>query len=72
MVYELKVRKDNFESDRHMDRKEFLFYAMLAAQAGVTIASLARAKAQRSLLWLLAALAGLASLGFTGYVYLLS
>ena len=43
---------------------------MLLAQAGVTIASLALAKAQRSGLWLLAAAAGLVSLVFTGYVFL--
>jgi hypothetical protein len=43
---------------------------MLLAQAGVTVASLALARAQRSGLWLLAALAGVAALGFSGYVYL--
>jgi hypothetical protein len=46
------------------------FYSMLIAQMGVTVASLALARRQRSSLWLFAALAGLISLGFTGYIYL--
>jgi len=66
--YELLVYKSNFESDRHMDRKTFLFYAMLTAQAGVTIATLALAFRKKSVVWGLAALAGAAAVGFGGFV----
>jgi hypothetical protein len=43
---------------------------MLAAQAGVTVATLALALRRRSVLWSLAATAGLAAVAFAGYVYL--
>jgi len=43
---------------------------MLAAQAGVTIASLSLAVHKRNILWALAGLAGLAAVTFSGYVYL--
>jgi hypothetical protein len=69
-AYEVRVRRSGVESDRHRERSKRFFYSMLLAQAGVTIASLALAKAKRSGLWLLAAAAGLVSLFFTGYVYL--
>jgi hypothetical protein len=69
-AYEVRVRRSGVESDRHRERSKRFFYSMLLAQAGVTIASLALAKAQRSGLWLLAAAAGLVSLVFTGYVFL--
>jgi Domain of unknown function (DUF4337) len=67
-LYELQVRKSNFESDRHMDRKTMLFYAMLTAQAGVTIATLALAFRRKSAIWGLAAMAGAAAIGFGGFV----
>jgi len=67
-LYELQVRKSNFESDRHMHRKTFLFYAMLTAQAGVTIATLALAFRKKSVVWGLAAMAGAAAVGFGGFV----
>jgi hypothetical protein len=68
-LYELRVRRSGLESDRHRHRSEMFFYSMLVAQFGVTVASLALARAHRSGLWLLAAAAGAASLGFTGYIY---
>jgi hypothetical protein len=43
---------------------------MLAAQAGVTIASLSLAVRQRNVLWALAGLAGIAAVTFSGWVYL--
>ncbi len=67
-LYELLVRKTNWESDRHMGRKSLLFYAMLAAQAGVTVATLALAVRQKSAVWGLAAAAGMAAVAFGGYV----
>src|SRR5262249_7045374 len=68
-LYEVRVRRSGIESDRHRKRSELFFYSMLGAQFGVTVASLALARQRRSLLWLLAAAAGVTSLGFTGWVY---
>ncbi len=68
-LYEVRVRRSGLESDRHRHRSELFFYSMLGAQFGVTVASLALARQRRSLLWLLAAAAGVTSLAFTGYVY---
>jgi hypothetical protein len=67
---EVRVRRTGLDSDRHRERSKKFFYSMLMAQLGVTVASLALARAERSLLWLLAALAGVLSLAFTGYVYM--
>jgi hypothetical protein len=69
-LYELDVRKASLASERHRVRSMRIFYAMLAAQAGVTIATLALAVHFRSVLWGLATLAGLAALGIGAYVYL--
>ncbi len=66
-LYELQVRKASLESDRHRERSVHLFFAMLAAQAGVTIATFALAVRRRSLLWGLAALAGVAALAIGAY-----
>jgi hypothetical protein len=68
-LFEVRVRRSGLESDRHRHRSELFFYSMLVAQFGVTVASLALARQRRSLLWLLAAVAGTASLAFTGYIY---
>jgi Domain of unknown function (DUF4337) len=69
-AYEVRVRRSGVESDRHRERSQQFFYSMLLAQMGATISALALARAQRSLLWLLAAAAGVVALCFTGYVYL--
>ncbi len=69
-LYELDVRKASLESDRHRVRSTNFFYAMLAAQGGVTIATFSIAMRRRSLLWALATLAGLAALALGAYVYL--
>jgi hypothetical protein len=68
--YELFVRRSGWESDRHRTRSKNFFYAMLAAQGGVTVAALALAKAHKSGLWFLAGMAGLTALGFGVFVYL--
>ena len=70
-LYEVRVRRSAVESDRHRERSKNIFYAMLIAQMGVTISSLALARSQRSVLWLLAALAGVTALGFSGYIFLM-
>jgi hypothetical protein len=69
-LYELEVRKSNVSAERHHLRSANFFYGMLAAQMGVVISTLAMAARKRSLLWLLAAGAGLAAVAFAVYVYL--
>jgi len=69
-LYELQVRKSNFTAERHERRSQRFFFGMLAAQAGVIIATFAIAARKRNLLWSLAAAAGLAAVGFALYVYL--
>jgi hypothetical protein len=69
-LYELQVRQSNQTADRHHRRSLRFFFGMLAAQAGVIIATFAIAARQRNLLWTLAAVAGLIAIGFAVYVYL--
>jgi hypothetical protein len=69
-LYEVQVRLNSYTSDRHRTRSKLFFFGMLAAQAGVTIASLSLAVHKRNILWALAGLAGLAAVTFSGYVYL--
>jgi hypothetical protein len=69
-LYELQVRRSGADSDRHRTRSKNFFYAMLCAQAGVTVASLALARSRMSVFWLVAAFAGLLAVGFGAYVYL--
>src|SRR5207248_1349765 len=69
-LYEVEVRLAGHESERHRLRSKNFFYAMLCAQAGVTIASLALAKSRQSAFWFFAGLAGLAAVAIGGYVYL--
>lgn len=69
-LYELQVRRSNLSAERHHQRSQQFFFGMLAAQAGVIIATFAMAARKRSLLWLIAAAAGLSAVGFAVYVYL--
>lgn len=69
-LYELQVRKNNLSAERHHRRSQRFFYGMLAAQAGVIIATLAMAAKRRNLLWTIAAGAGAAAVSFAAYVYL--
>jgi hypothetical protein len=69
-LLELQVRKANFSAERHQDRSREFFYGMLAAQAAVIVATFALAARQRNALWTLAAVAGIAAVGFASYVYL--
>ena len=68
-LYEIRVARCSIEADVHRERSRRLFYSMLLAQAGVTIASLALARAHHSVFWSLAALAAVCSLVFTGMTY---
>lgn len=69
-LYELRVRQGNFSAERHHARSQRFFYGMLAAQAGVIIATFAIAARQRNFLWSLAAAAGAGALVFALYVFL--
>jgi hypothetical protein len=69
-LLEVQVRLSGYQSDSHRQRSVRFFYCMLIAQAGVTIASLALAKARNNMLWVVAAIAGISALALSGYVYL--
>ena len=69
-LYELQVRMSNMAAERHHRRSERFFFGMLAAQAAVITATFALAARQRSILWGLAAGAGVAAIAFAVYVYL--
>ena len=69
-LLELQVRKANTSAERHHSRSGKFFFGMLAAQAAVIVSTLAMAARQRSLLWTLAAVAGIAAVIFAIYVYL--
>ncbi len=69
-VFELQVRKSNASAERHHKRSARFFYGMLAAQMGVVISTFALAARQKSLLWSLAAAAGLIAVSFSGWVFL--
>jgi hypothetical protein len=68
-LYELNVRKAGLESERRRVRSQNLFYCMLAAQAGVTIATFSLAVRYRSVLWALATVAGAAALSAAAFVF---
>lgn len=69
-LYEVRVKTSSLQSERHHSRSENFFYAMLAGQAGATLAALALARKRQSGLWLGAGLIGTVSVGFGAYVYL--
>ena len=69
-MFELQVRKSNLTAERHHARSEKFFYGMLGAQLGVIVSTFAVAARRRSVLWSLAAAAGLVAITFAGYVYL--
>jgi len=70
LIYELQVRKGNYEAEQHHRRSSKFFFGMLAAQMGVIISTFAIAARKRNFLWSLAAAAGAAAVGFSVYVYL--
>jgi hypothetical protein len=69
-IYELQVRKNNMSAERHHKRSGRFFYGMLAAQMAVIMATFAMAARKRSILWSIAAVAGVAAIAFAVYVYL--
>ncbi|QJW98131.1 hypothetical protein [Frigoriglobus tundricola] len=62
-LYEARVRTSSAESDKHRSKSEILFIAMLVAQIGGVVSSLALARKNKSALWLFASMVGLAALG---------
>jgi hypothetical protein len=66
---ELEVRIASQASERHRERSQYFLFASLAAQAGVTISTLALALRRRSVLWTVAAVAGIAALVISGWLY---
>lgn len=69
-IYELQVRQNNISAEHHHARSAKFFYGMLAAQMAVIISTFAIAARQRNFLWSVAAVAGMAAIGFAAYVYL--
>jgi len=69
-IYKMQVRKANASAERHHHRSQQFFYGMLAAQLSVIISTFAIAARQKSLLWSLAAAAGLVAVSFSAYVFL--
>ncbi|MCY2929031.1 MAG: hypothetical protein NTV86_05965, partial [Planctomycetota bacterium] len=67
---EVQVRRANLAADRHHARSEQFFYGMLGAQLAVIVATFAVAARKRSLVWSLAAIAGVFAVVFGLYVYL--
>jgi len=70
-LYEARVRVVTAISDKHRRRSENFFYAMLVAQIGAVVSSLALARRQNSSLWLIAGLAGAVAVGFGAFVQLM-
>jgi hypothetical protein len=69
-LYEVKVLQNSARSDKHLYRSQMFLFAMLLAQVGVTIATLALAVKRKSIFWLLATLTGVIAIAFGAYVYL--
>ncbi len=68
-LFEILVRRNGAEADRHRTRSRNFFYAMLCAQAGVTVASFALARTRKSWFWAIAGMAGVLAVSFGAYVY---
>jgi hypothetical protein len=71
-LYEARVQTSTAESAKHREKSQNLFIAMLVAQIGAVVSSMALGKKMRGGLWILAAIVGLAALGVGGYAMLSS
>ncbi len=69
LLLELQVRKGNLSAERHHERSQQFFVGMLAAQVAVIVSTFAMAARQKSLLWGIAAAAGVIALILSAYVY---
>ncbi|MBI3822005.1 MAG: DUF4337 family protein [Planctomycetes bacterium] len=69
-LYDVKVLVSSARSDKHLARSYLFLAAMLIAQVGVTIATLAMAVRFKSPIWAVATIAGAIAIGFGVYVLL--
>jgi hypothetical protein len=69
-LYDVQVLQSSALSDRHLKRSFGFMIAMLVAQIGVTIGSVALALKWKVPVWLVAAFAGLAAIVLGAYVFL--
>jgi hypothetical protein len=69
-LYDVVVLQSSARSDKHLKRSFGFMLAMLVAQVGVTIGSLAIMLRFRLPVWLIAALAGFGAICFAAYVFL--
>jgi hypothetical protein len=69
-LYEARVKVSSAESDKHQRKSQNYFYAMLSAQIGATLAALAMARKQKSVLWAVAGCTGIIALAIGAVVYL--
>ena len=70
VLYEMQVRKASLSADVHRERSAMYFYAMLAAQAGVMIATFSLAMRQQSIMWSLATAAGVTAISIAATAFL--
>lgn len=70
LLYEVQVYQSSARSDQHLKRSLGFMIAMLIAQVGVTIASLAMMLKYRFPVWALAALSGFCAIAFGVYIFL--
>ncbi len=69
-LYDARVHVVTAVSDKHRQRSQNFFYAMLAGQIGAVVATLALSRKTSTTLWLLAGLLGVSALGYGGFVHL--
>ncbi|HZZ82411.1 MAG TPA: DUF4337 family protein [Gemmataceae bacterium] len=69
-IYDVHVYQSSARSDKHLRRSFGFMIAMLVAQVGVTIGSLAIMLRFRLPVWLVAALSGIGAIAFAAYVFL--
>ena len=69
-LYAIQALQSSARSDRHLSRSFGFMIAMLVAQAGVTIGTLALALRWRLPTWLIAVIAGLSAIALGVYVFL--
>ncbi|HTH46397.1 MAG TPA: DUF4337 family protein [Candidatus Limnocylindria bacterium] len=68
-LIELEVRKSNLIAERHRHRSQRFFFGMLGAQLAVIVSTFSLAAKARSALWMFAASAGIAAVGFAIWVF---
>jgi hypothetical protein len=66
-LYEIRTKVSTAESDKYRRKSDYLSYAMLVAQIGAVVSSLALARKRKSVLWLLASVVGIVAIAVGGY-----